>query len=262
MVLQLPVIERPRPAPSKQVNGRVLPVSIMKEQVKRSQDIDTEKPVSRQHEMQYLGFYGYPYYWGGAGLWGNSFSPSMMLTQGYAGQERASPRGRAGGEAGRDGQGDHHLRSCKAVMGYHIEASDGEIGRVENVLIDEETWAIRYLIVDTSNWWLGHQVLIASQWIQEVRSLDNRVAVNMTRPMLKAAPLYDAAIPLTREQEMGLYRHHARIGYWADQENPERPEFRVVESGPRGAVRTIGRSAVECNATSAKRSAVELRKER
>jgi len=205
-------------------NGRVLPVSITKEQVKRSPDIDTEKPVSRQHEMQYLGFYGYPYYWGGAGLWGNGFSPSMMLTQGYAGQERASPKGRAGGEAGRDGQGDPHLRSCKAVMGYHIEASDGEIGHVENVLIDEETWAIRYLIADTSNWWMGHQVLIAPQWIQKVR-LDNTVAVDATQQTIKDAPPYDAAIPLGRDQETALYRHHGRAGYWAEEGKRENREF-------------------------------------
>ena len=56
---------------------RVLPVSITKEQVKNSPDIDTQKPVSRQHEIQYLGYYGYPYYWGGAGLWGEGIDPSM-----------------------------------------------------------------------------------------------------------------------------------------------------------------------------------------
>ena len=64
---------------------RVLPVSITKEQVKNSPDIDTDKPVSRQHEMQYLGYYGYPSYWGGAGLWGSGAYPGAMLTGvGYA----------------------------------------------------------------------------------------------------------------------------------------------------------------------------------
>src|SRR6185312_9990521 len=154
--------------------GKVLPVSITKGHVKDSPDIDTKKPVSRQHEMQYLGFYGYPYYWGGAGLWGNVISPSMLLTTGScggrdAGEIGAHPsRGRAGFEAGPNEDGDPHLRSCREVMGYHIEASDGDIGHVENLLIDEETWAIRYLIADTSNWWLGHQVLIAPQWIRKV----------------------------------------------------------------------------------------------
>src|SRR5271170_6267835 len=51
---------------------RILPVSITREQVKNSPEIDTDKPVSRQHEVQFLGYYGYPYYWAGDGLWGQS----------------------------------------------------------------------------------------------------------------------------------------------------------------------------------------------
>ena len=43
-------------------NGKVLPVSITMEQVKNSPDIDTDKPVSRQHELEYLGYYNYPIY--------------------------------------------------------------------------------------------------------------------------------------------------------------------------------------------------------
>ena len=63
---------------------KVLPVSITKEQVKNSPGIDTDMPVSRQYEMQYLGYYGYPYYRGGAGLWGGGAYPGMIMP-GYAG---------------------------------------------------------------------------------------------------------------------------------------------------------------------------------
>jgi hypothetical protein len=50
---------------------------------------------------------------------------------------------------------DPHLRSTHQVTDYHIQAKDGEIGHVEDFIIDDETWAIRYLIVDTRNWWPG-----------------------------------------------------------------------------------------------------------
>jgi PRC-barrel domain len=198
--------------------GKVLPVSITKEQVKSSPDIDTDKPVSRQHEMQYLGYYGYPSYWGGVGAWGNAPTPSMMLMNGtYGGlhaeeNEMHPDRGRAGLAAGGDQDGDLHLRSCKEVMSYRIEALDGGIGHVEGLLIDEETWAIRYLIVETSNWWLGHQVLISPQFIREVRWTDNTVAINATRQTLKDAPPYDASKPLSGAPEIGLYQHHGRAG--------------------------------------------------
>jgi hypothetical protein len=82
------------------------------------------------------------------------------------------------------------------------------------MLIDEKTWAIRYLIVDTSNWWLGHQVLIAPQWIEAVSWSDKTVAVSMTRQAVKDAPVYDSQAAMSREAEDRLYKHYGHAGYW------------------------------------------------
>ena len=102
-------------------------------------------------------------------------------------------------------------------MGYHIQAADGDIGHVQGLLVDEETWAIRYLIVDTSNWWLGHLVLIAPQWIQDVSWSDATVSVNLTRQAVKDAPPYDSAAQLDREQETDIFQHYGHPGYWEDE---------------------------------------------
>ena len=210
------------PISVRQPNGleRTLPVSISKQQVKNSPDIDTDKPVSRQNEGQFLGYYGYPNYWGGAGIWGAGLYPYTMIPgdAGY-GVDRAE-RERAleaylRDERARHRNDDPHLRSCKTVTGYHIHASDGEIGHVSGFLVDDETWAIRYLIVDTSNWWVGHKVLIAPPWIQGVHWSDQTVSVDLSREAIKNAPSYDAEGDWGREQELNLYRHHGRDGYWS-----------------------------------------------
>jgi len=88
-------------------------------------------------------------------------------------------------ESGLHKDGDSHLRSIKAGTGYHIQATDGEIGHVENMLLDDHTWAIRYLVVDTSNWWGGHHVLVAPQWIQRVSWAEATVSVDVTRQAAK-----------------------------------------------------------------------------
>jgi hypothetical protein len=202
---------------------KVLPVSITKEQVKNSPDIDTEKPVSRQHEIQYLGYYGYPYYWGGAGLWGGGIYPDILIpdypdfvsTPDTVQSEADKAYAQAGAAQHQDD--DPHLRSCQAVVSYHIQATDGDIGHVQGLLVDEETWAIRYLIVDTSNWWLGHQVLIAPQWIQNVSWPDATVSVSLTQQAVKDAPPFDSATQLDRKQEMGIHEHYGRAGYWAQE---------------------------------------------
>jgi len=198
---------------------KLLPVSISREQVKKSPDIDTDQPVSRQHEMAYSGYYDYPYYWGGGGYWGGGMYPYLMMP-GYSGL--AAPYSNSGEgrsemaqrESARNENDDPHLRSCNVVVGYHIQASDGDIGHVAGMLIDEQTWAVRYLIIDTSNWWLGHQVLIAPQWIESMNWLDETVAVSVTRQAIKDAPVYDSQATMSREAEDQLYQHYGQAGYW------------------------------------------------
>jgi hypothetical protein len=120
-------------------------------------------------------------------------------------------------EARRIQNDDPHLHSCKEVMDYHIHASDGDIGHVRDMLIDDETWRVRYLIVATSNWWFGHQVLIAPQWIHDVSWPDAKVSVNLTRQAVQGAPPYEPAVQLDRAREAGIYEHYGRAGYWADE---------------------------------------------
>lgn len=201
-------------------------VSITQDQVRHSPDIDTEKPVSRQHEADYMSYYGYPYYWGGGGLWGDGFSPYMMSPAdagfGVPSQPVQSESAKACAQAGtpQPHSDDPHLRSCKAVVGYHIHATDGDIGHVKSLLVDEETWAVRYMVVDTGNWWVGQQVVIAPQWIQSVSWPDASVSVDLTRQAVKDAPRYDSAASLDRTREMGIHEHYRRSGYWENEAKP------------------------------------------
>ena len=199
---------------------KLLPVAISKEQVRSSPDIDTDKPVSRQHETDYSTYYGYPYYWGGSGLWGDGTYPNMLLPgyEGFGSSSAARAEGEyayAKREEARRRDDDPHLRSCNAVAGYHIHATDGEIGHVEGLLVDDQTWAILYLVVNTSNWWIGHKVLISPEWIQDVSWFDSMISISVTRQAVKDAPAYDPTAPLERQHEMLLYRHYGRPGYWA-----------------------------------------------
>ncbi|MGA2711362.1 MAG: PRC-barrel domain-containing protein [Steroidobacteraceae bacterium] len=194
---------------------KILPVSLTRTQVADSPDIDTDKPVSRQQEMGYLGYYGYGSYWGGGGLWGAGIYPDVLQAglqnRGTFTDESA---GHAGAVVGQHQHDDPHLRSGNAVMRYYVHASDGDIGHVEGFLVDERSWAIRYLIVNTSNWWLGHQVLIAPQWIDHVDWTESMVSVGLTREAIKHSPPYDAEAPLDREHETGIHAHYGRSGYW------------------------------------------------
>jgi uncharacterized protein YrrD len=193
---------------------RQLPVFITREQVRNGPSIDTDKPVSRQHEQDYLGYYGYPYYWGGIGIWGAGYYPGYlqpsMQQEEFPSDLRVTreQQARAAGE-------DPNLRSCKEVVGYHIDALDGDIGHVASMLVDERSWAIRYLVVETTNWWGGHQVLIAPEWISRVDWASRQVTVGLTRQAVKDSPDYKSTEEVNRLSEAGLYAHYGRVAYWA-----------------------------------------------
>ena len=121
---------------------------------------------------------------------------------------------------------DHPLRSCKTVTSSHIRAPDGDVGHVCGFLIDEESWTIRYLIVDTRNWWLGHQVLIAPEWIEGVSWDDHTVSVKLTRDAVRNAPPYHAKAQFDRDAETRLHDHYGLPGYWANKVKLQNPEFR------------------------------------
>ena len=112
--------------------------------------------------------------------------------------------------------GDPHLRSSAAVTGYHIAATDGDIGHVEDFLVDDARWAIRYMIVDTRNWWPGKKVLVSPNWIQRVDWSDAKVHVDMTREQIKKSPEYDPSGAVERDYETRLHDHYGRPSYWSD----------------------------------------------
>ena len=113
------------------------------------------------------------------------------------------------------------------MAGYHIEASDGEIGHVKDFIVDDETWAIRYLEVDTQNWWPGKKVLVSPQWIDNVSWPDSKVYVNLTRETIQNGPEWNASTPITREYENRLYDYYDRSPYWT-------PETEKVQSHSAG----------------------------
>jgi hypothetical protein len=198
---------------------RVLPTLLKRQQVKDSPHIDTDKPVSRQHESEFLRHYDYPYYWVGSGLWGDGLVPNQMIsdyeTHPMEAKERALRDAAYGKiERSRHAKDDPHLRSCNAVIGYQIEATDGEIGHLQDMLVDDETWALRYLVVKTSNWWLGQQVVIAPSWIEAVSWEGQSVVAKLTRDAIKTSPLYDPSSLFNRTHESDVYAHHKRAGYW------------------------------------------------
>jgi hypothetical protein len=180
---------------------RTITVDLTRKQIEDSPSLDSDKPVSRQFEEKYYGFYGWPMYWGGPLMWGSY--PNLL----HDPEKMREP-------APHEKAGDPHLRSTQHVNGHLLQAIDGEIGHVEDFVIEDETWAIRYLIVDTGNWWPGKKVLVSPRWIQSVSWGQTKVFVDLSRDEIKRSPAYINEELFTRDYEEDLHQHYNRQGYW------------------------------------------------
>jgi sporulation protein YlmC with PRC-barrel domain len=112
-----------------------------------------------------------------------------------------------------------HLRSTHKVSGYHIQATNGEIGHIEDFIIDDDRWTIRYFIIDTKNWLQGSgkKVLISPQWIKNIDWRDSKMFVDLSCEDIKQAPEYTESSLLTRDCESKFWGHYSRQGYWDDE---------------------------------------------
>ncbi len=172
--------------------GNQVLVNLTRDQVKDSPDIDTQKPVSRQHETAFMDYYGYPYYWGGPYLWGDAaFPATLTLPPAVKSQitAAATARQREAEEAS-----DERLRSVNEVKGYTISAADGEIGHVDDLIIDDADWSIRFIVIKTGGWLFGRKTLALTKHIERISWEESKIFVSLTRDQIASSPEYDGQV--------------------------------------------------------------------
>jgi hypothetical protein len=198
---------------------RVLPVDLTKDQVENSPDIDLNQPVSRQHQVALHSYYGWPAYWAGGAVLGPTGAMPLdypATGTGFASEQTyiVDDTMPASEDAMTDVEADPHLRSAKEVIGYHIKATDGEIGHIEDFFVSETEWNIQYAMVDTRNWLPGRKVLILPEHIREIDWQDSRVFVDLTRDQVKESPEFDPRGSLDRTYETTFYDYYEHPYYW------------------------------------------------
>ena len=97
------------------------------------------------------------------------------------------------------------------ITGYPIHATDGEIGHVEDFMVDDEDWAIRFLVADTLNWLPGKKVILSPKWIKRVQWADSSVYFDLTRESVRNSLEYDPSRPISRDYEAFLLDHFGRL---------------------------------------------------
>jgi len=180
-------------------------LALTRDKIRNSPGVDTDAPVSRQHEREQFQYYGYPYYWGSSGVWGMTGMPADLTST----LPLAAPPIPVD-----QGPDDLHLRSARELRGYHLQGHDGVIGHVDDFIVDDATWEVRYLVVDTSNWWVGEKVLVSPLWAASISWAEHKVHLDLTRQQIKDCPPWDPTAGVNRAYETCLYDYYGRPSYW------------------------------------------------
>ena len=178
---------------------RIFPVNVTLAQVHSSPNTDIDQPVSRQHEVELHKHYAWPVYWGG----GFYVPPGYGMATVPAGDAEAASETSSSGVR----KVDPHLRSTREVTGCVVHATDGNIGHVEDFLVDDEAWVIRYFVVNTRNWLPDRRVLVSPQWIRKASWTDKKVVVDLSRDAVKKSPKFDPSKPVSLDYEGKLLGH-------------------------------------------------------
>ena len=184
-------------------------VNLTRQKVQDSPRLIDHHPVSQQFEVSQYKYYGWDPFWG-SGLYGFSKAGEFAGPARYFG----GPNLAASDDiAWQESDPDPHLRSMAEISSYHVHATDGDIGHVENMLVDDSSLGVRYLIVDTSNWWFGKRVLMSPFAITGISYDEEHIAVNVNKETVKGSPPWEPAELINQEMEKHLHSYYGWPGY-------------------------------------------------
>ena len=177
-----------------------------REQIEQSPPLDAKAPVSRQYQEMLNKHFAWKPFWSaplpGEATGGLTTMPLTNLTAAEEAEMEPRPR-----------TGDPHLRSAQEVTGYNIQATDGEIGHLEDFIFDGDTWRIKYFVVDTKNWLPGKKVLLPVEWIDAIHWQEQNLDVALTRDQIKDSPEFKPTDPVNETYEKALYDYYGRRTY-------------------------------------------------
>ncbi len=178
-----------------------LPVDLTQSAIEDAPGLDKDQPVSRQYEAEYASHFGQMYYWWGAGLWGDGSNPGDIVSRV---EVPVTPEENVVNSI----EEDCHLRSAEEVIGYRTHAIDGDLGEVEDFIVDTRNWSIAFAVLDTGHWLPGRKIMLPVVWVNGIDWAERRFNIDVTKAALESAPEIEE--PLSAQSITAFYEHFGK----------------------------------------------------
>lgn len=152
-----------------QLGAKSMGVRLTRKRIEESPSLESHRPVSRQFEVEYFQYYGWPTYWTGGALWGIAGFP--MPNPGTAGRPEKTHQHRD----------DKHLQSARSVTGFPARTSGGPIGTVCAFMVSSENWTIHDVVVDTGRWHSGKTIKVSPAQIERIDYEGSSVVLDLAK---------------------------------------------------------------------------------
>jgi hypothetical protein len=96
------------------------------------------------------------------------------------------------------------LRRATRLIGFRLQASDGPVGRVADVLIDAESGVIPALVVSPGRWPAGAKLTVSTKHVLAISGVNRRVFLTIPRRAIRACPRADATTGVAARTDGGV----------------------------------------------------------
>jgi len=166
------------------------PINHTREEIQDSPSIDTEKPVTREDEEALHDYYRWMPYWAP----GLPNFPYIPIPESREPREPKNP----------------DLCSFRDTRGYAVESLGGIVGKMHDLILDDQTWAVQTLVIDTGTWFTSKKVLLGSNAVQELDWHKKAIRVAIEKPVIDEAPEFDPGEPINEQVEVRYYDYYGR----------------------------------------------------
>ncbi len=189
-----------------QWDDRNVSLKAMAEQIKKSPSPEEKPTVSREYEKELMKHYGFATYWS------SGYIPPTHAGLYYPVRPIYVPTREVSEEKISEEKLGSKLRSFNEVKGYHLLATDAQLGHVEDIIADDTDWQMIYLVVDTSNWrpW-SKKVILLINWLDKISYETREVSINVHTEVIKNAPEFDPHKPLEQAFEESLTDYYQHV---------------------------------------------------
>ncbi|GGD02692.1 hypothetical protein GCM10007216_36830 [Thalassobacillus devorans] len=194
----------------------VVHVENNKEDIRHNATLEEKQDFSYEKEMELSDTFGWKQYWAGEFLWGGYLTPMDPVEEPARAAEPQTTQEPPINDNVHDRK--DKLRSSESIKGEFkhgvVHGENGKIGYIKDLMIDEGTWRIRYLLVDTSEWSTNERVLLSPDWLQSVDWLTNDFYIDLKLETIEDGPNYEKDQTVTKEFEEMIYRKYRKEPYW------------------------------------------------